>query len=305
MPGVAVFNNEKTKKPIWFLRHSLLEVYVTLAAAGVAWMPPFSNPDLAYLISVLGALFAVGRFGMTEVLKEDRQAQGAELSKRFVAVDRLSEFVDLSSNSGVTELRTLVDRHSQIVDQEFFEAKEEVIHTALTRLNKIIQERRTDQLSTGAYYKFLLDLLANVKSGETLFAVSTGELVEWDDSPQEGKFFEANLKIIEGGGKVKRYFVYPKAGFIKAKKENEKVAAHFTGTGLEGRFVDSEKLQSTDSALFKAIGQGFIMVGRRIAVVDAFGDQPRGYVTKNSDELDRFWNALQQLNNLASAAPKD
>lgn len=297
-------NTEEVKKPNWLLRHPIIEAVVTLGAAAIAWAPPFSDPKSAYLISVIGVLFAVGRFGLTEVLKEDRQAQDATLSRKFVKVDRLSDLVDLSPKSDITELRTLVDRYSQIVDPEFFEAKDEVVHAALTRLNAILQERRTDKLSTGAYYKFLLELLASVKQGETLYAVSTGEAVEWDDSPQEERFFEANRQIVVRGGSVVRYFVYPKAGFVQARKENEKVAAHFEETRLRGMFVDKDRLQSTDEALFDAIGQGFIMVERRIAVVDVFGVQPRGYVTKNRDELDRYWKALQQLSQLASTAPK-
>ncbi len=294
----------EAKKSNWLLRHPVIETVVTLAAAAIAWLPPFDDPKSAYLIAVLGVLFAVGRFGLTEVLKEDRQAQDSALSNKFVKVDRLSELVDLSLKSDIGELRTLFDRYSQIVDPEFFEAKEEVVHTALTRLNAILQERRTDKLSTGAYYKFLLELLASVKPGETLYAVSTGEEVEWDDSPQEERFFDANRQIVVRGGSVVRYFVYPKTGFIQARKDNEKIAAHFEGGRLGGMFVDKDRLRTTDAALFSAIGQGFIMVERRIAVVDVFGAQPRGYVTKNRDELDRYWKALQQLSQLASAAPK-
>lgn len=292
------------KRPNWLLRHPVIEAIVTLGAAAIAWAPPFSDPKSAYLVAVLGVLFAVGRYGLTEVLKDDRQSQDAALTSKFKKVDRLSDLVDLSPKSDLGELRTLVDRYSQIVDPEFFEAKDEVIHTSLTRLNAILQERRTDKLSTGAYYKFLLELLASVKPGETLYAVSTGEDVEWDESPQEERFFDANRQIVVRGGGVVRYFVYPKTGFIQAKEANEKIAAHFQGTRLGGMFVDKDRLKATDAALFGAIGQGFIMVERRIAVVDVFGDQPRGYVTKNRDELDRYWKALQQLSQLASAAPR-
>lgn len=297
-------NAVEPKKSNRFLRHPIVEAVVTLGAAAIAWAPPFNDPTLAYFIAVIGVLFAVSRFGLTEVLKEDRQIQDTALTTKFVKIDRLSELVDLSLKSDLGELRSLVDRYSQIVDPEFFEAKDEVVHTALTRLNAILQERRTDKLSTGAYYKFLLELLASVKPGETLYAVSTGEDVEWDDSPQEERFFQANLQIIARGGSVVRYFVYPKAGFIQAKEANEKIAAHFQGTRLGGMFVDKGRLKATDAALFNAIGQGFIMVERRIAVVDVFGDQPRGYVTKNRDELDRYWKALQQLSQLASTAPR-
>lgn len=296
-------NTVESNKPNWLLRHPVIEAIVTLVAASIAWLPPFDDTKSAYLIAVLGVLFAVGRFGLNEVLKDDRQNQEAALAKRFEQIDRLAEVVDLSRKSDVGELRSLVDRYTQIVDPEFVEAKEEVVHAALTRLNTILQERRTDKLSTGAYYKFLLELLASVKPGETLFAVSTGEDVEWDDSPQEERFFDANNQIVVRGGSVIRYFVYPKSGFIQARKDNQKIAAHFEGTRLGGMFIDKDKLKTMDAALYSSIGQGFIMVERRIAVVDVFRDQPRGYVTKNRDELDRYWKALQQLNQLAGTAP--
>lgn len=294
-------NSEKSR---WFLRHPILEAVVALLAAIAANLPPFNDSKVALTIAVIGVLFALGRYGLAEVLKEDRQTQHTELVGQFSPVTRLAALVDLSHKSELGDLRTLVDRYSQIVDPEFFEAKEEVVHGALVRLNVIVQERRTDELSTGAYYKFLLDLLSSVKANETLYAVSTGEAIEWDDSPQEEKFFQANEDIVARGGQVIRYFVYPKAGFLQAKNQNPKVAAHFAGTRLAGFFVDKERLKQTDERLFQAIGQGFLMVDRRIAVVDVFGKQPRGYVTKNRDELDRYWRAIQELKQMASGTPR-
>ena len=271
-------NSDKSR---WLLRHPILEAAVALIAAIAANFHPFNDSKVALTIAVIGVLFAVGRYGIAETLKDDRQAQRAEMAEQFSQVARLASLVDLSPKSELGELRTLVDRYSQIVDPEFFEAKEEVIHSALVRLNTIVQERRTDELSTGAYYKFLLDLLSGVKENEPLYAVSTGEKVEWDDSPQEEKFFEANEEFVRRGGTIKRYFVYQKAEFLRAKSENSKIDAHFSGTRLIGYFVDKERLKLADEKLFQAIGQGFLMVNRRIAVVDVFGKQPRGYVTKN------------------------
>jgi hypothetical protein len=288
-----------TKKK-WWLRHPVLEAVVSTTAAVAAWAPPLSDPKIALVIGVIGILFSVGRYGLDELLSEYWNTQ---LTQRFSKVDRLAEIVDLEYRNDLPEVKNLIELYSGITDPEFFDIKQEILLSTIHRLSQIHQDRRTATLSTGAYYEFLLGLLDSIKVGETIHAVSTGEAIEWDDSPEEERFFTANKEIVSRGGRVVRFFVYDKAAFLAAKTSNKKVEAHFSGTGLEGNFVDKDRLKATDPYLYKAIGQGFILVEQRIAVVDIFGLEPRGYITKNRDELKRFSTAVNQLRQLADPSP--
>ncbi|MFM8572495.1 MAG: hypothetical protein ACKOAU_12935, partial [Pirellula sp.] len=176
----------------FFLRHPIIETVATLAASIAAYYPPFSDAKTSLLIGVIGGFFCIGRYGISELIKELYATEQQSLADRFQQVDRLAEVVDLSTTSDSGKLRKLCDRYSQITDHEFTQAKDDIVTNALAQLNSIYQSRRTENLSTGAYYKFLSELLYSVKPNETVYAVSTGEAIEWDDSPQEEKFFDAN-----------------------------------------------------------------------------------------------------------------
>lgn len=282
------------------LKHPVIEGFFTLVAASVAYNEPFNDQKTSLVIAVIGVLFGIGRYGIMEVLKEERKSQELAIADKFKTVEQLAKFVDLSRSASFSKLREINECYSKIADPEFLEAKDELLSDVIAKLNSISFEKRTAELSTGAYYAYLLDLLSNVKHNEIVYAVSTGEDLEWDDSPEEEKFFNANVDITLKGGKVIRYFVFEKEDFEKAKRANSKVSAHFKGSQLIGRFVDKENLKKKDERLYNAIGQGFLMIGQRIAVVDVFGSQPRGYITKNTDEIDRYWKAVKQLEKLSA-----
>lgn len=216
----------------FFLRHPIIETVATLAASIAAYYPPFSDPRTSLLVGVIGGFFCIGRYGISELIKELYATEQQALASRFERVDRLAEVVDLSTTSDSGKLRKLCDRYSQINDHEFTQAKDDIVSNALAQLNSIYQSRRTANLSTSAYYKFLSELLYNVKPNETVYAVSTGEAIEWDDSPQEEKFFEANKQIVSKGGKIIRIFVYTKTAFDAAMKTNEKIKSHFSGKAM-------------------------------------------------------------------------
>lgn len=269
-----------------FLRLPIIEIVVTTALFLVLYFP-LDRKDLGEIVGVVGILLAVSRLGF-------QQAVADQLRK----VDRLADIIDLHRESQISSIDKMLKSYVAINEAEFRGVKDHIIAEAAEKLHKIAAERKSDELSTGAYYSWLIPILQRVRRGDYVRAVSLMHDIEWDDSEPERKFFEENINIIRRGGHVERVFVMPRAKWEQALR-NEKIRAHARDStfGLTGWFVDLDHLQRQDARLLERVGHGFIEISGRVALVDRFSEhgEVRGQVTMEEGDLRRLSKIFDEL----------
>lgn len=285
-------------KPKWWLRPLVLELFISTIFAVAAIAPPLDDSKTALTIAAIGVMFGAGRYAMQELIKESLLQK---VDDGFASLGRLIDVVDFSSNASIRDIKALSDSYFRITHHEFSEIKYDIVASASEKLNKLLSTERSENLDTSDYYKILIQILNSAKEGQTIYAVSTGNTVEWEDTPEEENFFQANLDIINRGGRVIRYFVYDKEDLRVGIANNSKIAQHFGSGKLTGYFIDKAKLQTKDKNLFASIGQGFLMVENKIVIVDVFdSDGPRGFITKSIYDISVYSKTVERLNNLSS-----
>lgn len=268
------------------MRLPVAELIVTTALFLVLYFP-LAKKDLGEIVAVVGILLMVARIAYQEALKE-----------RLRRVDQLAEIVDLSQQSRVRMIDSILKAYISITEPEFSGVKNHILAEASERLRKIASERKSGELSTGAYYSWLIPILQDVKRGEAVRAVSLMHDVEWDDSEPERKFFQENVNLVRRGAILERIFIMPRAEWPDAF-QNEKIKAHARGSpfGLTGWFVDLDHLRKKDAGLLDRVGNGFIEIGSRVALIDRFTEdgQARGHVTMDEGDLRRLGKIFEEL----------
>lgn len=253
--------------------------------------------ELGHVTAVITALLVVQKFTLRFSIE---QAQ-----ERIIATTeplrRLEEIIDLQSQETISTLDALTRSYFAIPEPELARIKEGMLHDVLDRMRQLSLRKTSEALSTGEYYEWLLPMLREVKRGEKVIAVSLMFDAEWDDSDVERKFLDENVAAAKRGAIVDRVFVIPEAN-IEAVLNNAGVALHRTdrGPGLGGSYITREYLERHDAELLRKLGDGFIQIGDRVALVDQFGPEGevRGYVTINPIELASLASVHQRLRNL-------
>lgn len=146
-------------------------------------------------------------------------------------------------------------------------------------------------LSTLDYYQRLFACLELAQ--KRICAISLMSEPEWTDSVLERRFFELTLEAAGRGVEIHRIFVMTDQIRRRAVSSMSAVRAHCEGKGpatLRGFVVPPEKIQA------ERVGDGFIAFDDDIVLVDAFENgEPRGKISKNSDDIARLLSLHRQL----------
>jgi hypothetical protein len=263
-----------------------LELAVTLVLGMVA--ATLTSLQLGVVTWAVGILLTVNQLKI-----------GQRLDAGLARVDKLADVVDLSDHCDVEGLRHLIEEYAKVPEREFAAPKEEVLAAAREELVRLRTEKSSAVLSTGAYYRWLLDMLDETKRPQRVYALSLMMSCEWDDSPVEFRFIEANIRAAQRGVKIDRIFVMPKAQLPFAR-QNRAVRSHFSDElpkGLRGHFVDADRLRVADRALYERLGDGFIAFDDRVALVDLHSTDgsARGRVTMRSATLREITRTFEEL----------
>lgn len=266
---------------------SRFELLITVLVGGAVAI--FVAPGLGAVIWAIGLLIAIG---------EARYE--ARLGKRFETVEKLAEVFDLSKSCEVDELRNLLATYVAIPEPELARVKNSVVATARDDLLKLSTEKSSGELPSGEYYSWLLPMLDTTPRGSTIRALSMMMECEWDGSEPERRFIEKNIAAAKKGALIERVFVAPANVMLKAIDEYPGIKPHFEEEepeNLRGFFVDHSYLEKSDAALLAKLGDGFIDLDGRVALIDLHSKDgsARGEVTMKAASLSKLKDIHEQL----------
>jgi len=235
--------------------------------------------------------------GLLLTLNQLRAAQ--RLDAALAPVNKLAEVVDLAETCDVAQLRGLFDAYVSVTEREFEPLKSEVVAAAREELVRLRTEKTSAELGTGSYYHWLLPKLDATSRGQHLRALSRMLACEWDDSPVEQRFIEANVAAAERGVLVDRIFVMPRS-LLATARDNPAVRQHFTDEnpiGLRGHFVDADRLAQADRRLADKLGDGFIAFDEHVALIDLHSTDgsARGKVATRPTTLRELRTTFEEL----------
>jgi hypothetical protein len=261
-----------------------------LIAAAVLGGAGFAiTPELAYFTWAAGILLAINQI-RTDVKSE----------QNFTRLDRLAETVDVSANCGVDQLKLVIDAYERIPEPEFQAVKDTVLTRTREELLRLATEKSSGELSTAAYYRWLLPMIDEAPPDATIKALSLMLQCEWDESQAERSFIDANRRAAERGVSIGRIFVMPRSLLLEAC-QNPAVRAHLKEEEprhLMGYFVDVDWLKQHDAPLAAKLDDGFIAFDQRhVALIDLHSKDGsiRGFVTKLPAELAKVGDIHAEL----------
>jgi hypothetical protein len=264
---------------------------------------PFSELIISAAIGLI--IFGIDRsaseslltltFGL--VLSVSRQAFSATISRKLIPLSRLTEWLDINRRAKLPKFHDIIQIYMEILEPDFLWLKEMIIAETAAHLQQLATQKRSRELATGEYYRWLYSMLEQERQGGEIWAVSTMNTLEWDQSATEQKFVEQNKAAVERGVALRRAFIVRRADESKLQS-NPSVAWQLEKTrGLEAHIVIREELERNDAVLLRQIGDGFIAFNRRAAMIDVFSNDgsARGYVSMNEQEIATLRFRFEQL----------
>ncbi len=236
-------------------RLSIVELVATAILGGIGALV---DTRLGVFIWAAGILLAINQ------LRSE-----AKLEQGFAPLSKLAEVIDLDARCGIEPLQRLFDAYIRIPEPEFQRAKDTVLAAAHDELSRLATQKSSGELTSGAYYQWLINAIDHASSGATIIALSLMLPSEWDESQAERHFIDANKRAAERGVKVIRVFVARRKQLLDAW-HNPAVRLHMqeeAPANLQGYFVDQDWLQLHDAPLATRLGEGFI-ADDRIALID-------------------------------------
>lgn len=255
----------------------------------------FVGPSFGAIIWAIGAVLTIG-----ETRRE------ARLDERFRRVDRLAENFDLNQSNKLPQLQGLIANYLAIPERELTRVKDAVVSAASDELLRLATEKSSGELASSEYYSWLLPMLDDTRDGATIRALSMMMDCEWDNSEPERRFIKANVDAAKRGVKVQRIFISTPEVMLNAIERMPAVKPQLeeeAPPALAGYFVDRSYLERNDPKLLRRLGDGFIDLDGRVALVDlhSLDGSARGEVTMHPAKLSSLQEIHSQLLLQASA----
>lgn len=151
-----------------------------------------------------------------------------------------------------------------------------------------------------SFYGLMHSLVAETKSGGSIWAVSGMMESEWADTEQENGFFDDNLAAVERGAALTRIFIYTD-GDAGRFKTNSKLRKLISDKRIKTLFVKRETAKEKMPAVLSALGCGLFGIGDSFLMVDMPDDGiSRGYATFDKPEIRKFFDMFAELETIAS-----
>lgn len=255
---------------------------------GIVLYFPLDNKDLAKITWAIGAILTVSRL-----------AHERKLEKELEPVRKLTEVTDLTQECSVDELRNLQRVYLTITEPEFRPVKDLIVADSLDALMRLANDKISEPLAAGEFYRWLLPMIDKAGSGSRIRALSVMMQTEWDDSPTERRFLESSMAAALRGVTTDRVFVIDESKVPDALK-NPAIRVHAQEeepANFRGHLVGRSYLQRQDANLYARLGDGFIAFDQRVALVDIASPDglARGQVVMGSAELGRLLRLHEQL----------
>ncbi len=127
-------------------------------------------------------------FSFGVVLGASRLAFTESLRRRLSPLSRLCSFVDLTSKTPLPQFQEIASVYIRINQPDFRLLKEAIVEEASSHLLQLAQQGKSRELATSEYYRWLYSMLESQKGGE-VWAVSTMNPLEWDESPTRAQVY--------------------------------------------------------------------------------------------------------------------
>lgn len=293
------FQNKKSK----FNWITFIDILAVLVIALIAYFP-LANPGLTNLVSLIGALIVISRFVLQSLTESKINQLKEEMELRLLPLEQVQNYIDLSQESHISDIDSLLKLYSSINEKEFKAVKDAVLTDAFDKLHKLATQKMSDELTSSEYYEWLLPMLDDIPPKEHLRAVSIMNAAEWDESVAEQQFFQKHIEAAKRGVIIERVFIMNE-DMLQAALSNEAVKAHTLEieNGIKGFIASRKWLEEHDAKLLEQAGHGFIIIGDRVALVDNFSSsgEVRGYVVMNNIQITRLITTFKRL--LVNAKP--
>jgi len=273
---------------------SILEIIINVAI-GLFFYIFLSMQTVGIIIWFVGILLVLDRIIINHINQEN-------YDKLELRIDKIGQVIDLNEEYKEGIISKLCQSYSHTSDPEFTNLKNKYINNALIKINKLKDEKSSDELTTSESFDLFLPILQNVQIGESVKAVTFLLQGEWDDSPQVQEYLKSNIDAAQRGASVERIFIMDKSLLNDAIK-NEAVKKHTKDqsneTKLKGYFVDRTRLKKEEPELYNASGDGFIIINLKVALIDKMYSEGkyRNIVTLNKNvikELDETFMRLKR-----------
>lgn len=246
----------------------------------------FQKRELAEITWVIGAALGFTRYAFIKTLEE-----------KMEPLQRLASVIDLQRQMSVGQFQEMLRIYLEILEPEFRQVKDTIVADAIDRLEKLAQQKTSNELPTGDYYNWLLPIIRSTQPGSRIWAISMMMGAEWDESPPEETFLELNLDAARRGVLVERIFVAPRE-LIPKLSHYRAIKAQMDNAGrfMKPLVVEREYLESRDPQLLQQLGDGLMAFDTRVAMIDIESPEGiRGYVTMNQGEIVRLRQRFDNL----------
>ena len=154
---------------------------------------------------------------------------------------------------------------------------------------------RTDDLSTGQFYKGITNYFKGLKKGSVIWCASTMLEDEWTEEPLEMNFRITNLDAANRGVILDRIFIFSKKNINKFKKNNN-LKVYMQNNNVNMLFVDLDEIQEKEPELLKIVGNGWDGIDNEALIVDLpEGQEKRGYISVNKREVKKAYECFKKL----------
>ena len=246
----------------------------------------FKKTELAQVSLVVGPALSFLRYNIIKKIEEEMEQ-----------VHSLASIVDLQRQISLPQFQELLKVYLEIPEEEFRLVKNSILSQAHEKLRKLAHEKKSEELPTSEYYRWLLPMLQNAVPGSRVWALSMMMDCEWDDTPAEEQFLKLNIEATKRKVILERIFVVRKTDFPLIAL-NKGVKAHLDNTSefLIPWIVAREDLEVRDPGLLEKLGDGFIAFDMNVGLIDINSAAGiRGEVTMNPADLNRLRENFENL----------
>ena len=256
------------------------------AILGIILYFPLQVTNLAEIVWIVGLLFTFHSLVITRRLKEE-----------FDITHKLSEVLDLTRSCDVEGVSRILRLYMTIREAEFRLLKDDIIQQCITQLSSLAYDKEITAKG-GEYYIWLMEMMQSCSQDERIRAISTVEEWAWTELPADIGYFNENLNAAKRGVKVERIFISSRER-LRDKRNREVIDKHtrHSKEGLTAYIVWREELAVRDSALLHEVGEGLVLFGNRVAIIDTAvpPNETQGIVTMNSEQIKRCQRLFERL----------
>ena len=140
-------------------------------------------------------------------------------------------------------------------------------------------------------YDWLYSCIDNIKSGETVMAISFCNDNEWNGKKEENLWTKLNIEALNRGVIMKRIFVYPdnKKSLVTNNKDICKFVS-YKKKNLELGFISESEIKKVLGKKLDIIYPGVLVFNGQLAFIDIVGDpENRGYNVFDKDKINELY----------------